>query len=208
VTLARLEAFYPIVPDSAWLARLAPLGIRTVQLRIKDQPLTMVADEITKSLSIAQQYGLQLIINDYWREAIFAGANFVHLGQEDLAAADIVEIKAAGIRIGISTHTEAELATAMAAVPDYIALGPVYETKLKAMSWAPQGLDRVTSWKSKIGATPLVAIGGMTPDRAPGVCQAGADSIAVITDFVTNANPEARVAEWVAWSNRNAANRS
>lgn len=199
--MRQLAAFYPIVPDSVWMARIAPLGIRVVQLRVKDQPPATVCKEIATCLALAKKFDVQLIVNDYWREAIFAGADFVHLGQQDLAAADIAQIKAAGLRIGISTHDEAELAIALAATPDYIALGPVYETKLKAMPWAPQGLQRVRAWKSKIGAMPLVAIGGLTPERAPDVCAAGADSIAVITDFLSHATPESRVAEWVAWSN-------
>lgn len=195
-----LDPFYPIVPDAAWLGRLAPLGIRTVQLRIKDQPPERVAKEISNSLEIARQFDLQLIVNDYWQEAISLGATFVHLGQEDLAAADIAAIKAAGLSLGVSTHDGAELATALAVEPDYVALGPVYATKLKVMKWAPQGLDKVGRWKQQIGAVPLVAIGGITPERADAVLAAGADSVAVITDFITHPQPEARVREWVAWS--------
>jgi thiamine-phosphate pyrophosphorylase len=195
-----LDRFYPIVPDSTWLARLAPLGIRTVQLRVKDQPLARVRLEIQESLTIARKFGLQLIVNDFWQEAIELGADFVHLGQEDLAAANITTIKSAGLKLGVSTHNEVELATALAVKPDYIALGPIYETKLKTMPWAPQGLARVTAWKAAIGALPLVAIGGITPERVPGVVAAGADSVAVITDFITHNQPEERVRTWVAWS--------
>lgn len=195
-----LARFYPIVPDCAWLQRIAPLGIGCVQLRIKDQPIEVVRREIDEALEITARHGFQLIVNDYWREAIAAGAGYVHLGQEDLAGADIAAIKAAGMRIGVSTHDDAELATALAIRPDYIALGPVYETKLKAMAWAPQGLDKVTSWKKKIGNMPLVAIGGITPERAPLVTAAGGDSIAVITDFLSHPEPEMRVKTWVAWA--------
>lgn len=197
---ADLDVFYPIVPDTAWLARLAPLGIRTVQLRLKDLPPADVRREIDAAMRIAARHDLQLVVNDYWREAITAGAPWVHLGQEDLVAADVAAIRAAGIRLGVSTHSEEELATALSARPDYVALGPVYETKLKVMKWAPQGLDRVRRWRELIGAVPLVAIGGITPQRAPGVVAAGAASVAVITDFVTHPDPEARVREWVAWA--------
>ncbi|HPG88520.1 MAG TPA: thiamine phosphate synthase [Hyphomicrobium sp.] len=195
-----LARFYPIVPDCAWLQRIVPLGIGCVQLRIKNQHTDVVRREIDRALDICACYGVQLIVNDYWREAIAAGADYIHLGQEDLAAADIVAIKASGARLGISTHDKAELATALAAAPDYIALGPVYETKLKVMKWAPQGLARVTAWKQKIGAVPLVAIGGITPERADQVLAAGADSVAIITDFLTHSAPEARVKAWVAWA--------
>ena len=170
-------------------------------MRFKDQPDPVARAAIERALQITRQHGIQLIINDYWRLAIAAGAEAVHLGQEDLAAADLDAIRSAGLKVGISTHDEAELAIALAAKPDYIALGPVYETKLKVMKWAPQGLARVTAWKQKIGDIPLVAIGGITPERAPLVLNAGADSIAVITDFVTHPTPEARIRQWVAWSN-------
>jgi thiamine-phosphate pyrophosphorylase len=143
-----------------------------------------------------------LIVNDYWREALSLGADYVHLGQEDLADADVPTIQAKGIRLGISTHSEEELDAALAASPDYVALGPIYETRLKAMKWAPQGLERVRQWKSRIGTLPLVAIGGLTPARAEAVRAAGADSLAVITDFFAHPDPEARVSQWLAWAER------
>lgn len=197
-----LDVFYPIVPDAAWVARLAPLGVKTLQMRIKDAPPAEVRRAIADSLSIARRYGCQLIVNDYWREAIEAGADYIHLGQEDLAAADLTAIKSAGLRLGISTHSEEELETALAAGPDYVALGPVYETKLKAMKWAPQGLGRVGKWKCRIGALPLVAIGGITLERASDVVAAGADSVAVITDFMTAEAPERRIEMWLDWAAR------
>jgi thiamine-phosphate pyrophosphorylase len=198
--LDRLDLFYPIVPDLAWLQRLVPLGIRTIQLRLKDAPPERVRQEILDSLDMCRQHGCQLIVNDYWREALEVGADYLHLGQEDLAAADLAAIQARGIRLGISTHSLQELDIALAARPAYVALGPIYETRLKAMKWSPQGLARVTDWKTRIGDLPLVAIGGITPERAPGVVAAGADSIAVITDFFTNPDPEARVRQWLAWA--------
>ena len=150
--------------------------------------------------SCAGSHGCQLIVNDYWREALELGADYIHLGQEDLAAADLAAIQAKGVRLGISTHSPEELDIALAAKPDYVALGPIYETRLKAMQWAPQGLARITDWKARIGDLPLVAIGGITPERADGVAAAGADSIAVITDFFTHPDPEARVRQWLAWA--------
>ena len=197
-----LDVFYPIVPDIGWMRRLVPLGVQTIQLRLKDAAEAEVRRQILESLEICIRHGCQLIVNDYWREAIAAGADYIHLGQEDLAAADIPTIKAAGVKLGISTHNEEELAIALAAEPDYVALGPIYETKLKVMPFGPQGLDRVRLWKDRLGSTPLCAIGGITPDRAPGVVAAGADTVAVITDFFTHADPEARVGQWLAWAAR------
>jgi len=195
-----LDVFYPIVPDADWLARIVPLGVRTVQLRVKDAGPEEVRRQIEAGLAIARAHGCQLIVNDYWREAIAAGADYVHLGQEDLAAADVAAIKAAGLRLGISTHSEEELNIALAASPNYVALGPIYKTKLKVMKWAPQGLERIGSWKARIGALPLVAIGGLTPETAPGVLGAGAQSLAVITDFLTASDPEARIRLWLDWA--------
>jgi thiamine-phosphate pyrophosphorylase len=197
VTVIPLDPFYPILPDTDWLARLLPQGVKLVQLRIKDQDAETVRAEIDKALELCVAHDCQLVINDYWREAIAAGADFVHLGQEDLATADLRAIRAANIKIGISTHSHEELETALAADADYVALGPIYATTLKKMPWEPQGLPRLAAWRSKV-KRPLVAIGGITLERAPIVLAAGADAVAVITDIVTNQDPERRTRNWVA----------
>jgi len=193
-----LDVFYPIVPNLEWLARIVPLGVQTIQLRLKDASETEVRKQISASIEIAHEYDCQLIINDYWVQAIDIGADYIHLGQEDLADADLSAIKGAGLKLGISSHDPDELEIALAAEPDYVALGPVFETKLKKMKWAPQGLDRVAQWKHRVGCLPLVAIGGITPARAPDVLAAGADAVSVITDYLTHPEPEMRVREWLA----------
>lgn len=195
-----LDVFYPIVPDVGWLKRIVPLGVQTVQLRIKNASPDDIRRQILEGLELCTRHGCQLIVNDYWREAIDVGADYVHLGQEDLADADVPTLKVHKIRIGISTHTPEELETALAAEPDYVALGPIWETKLKVMRYAPQGLDRIREWKERIGALPLVAIGGITPERASSVIEAGAQSVSVITDFFTHPDPEARVRTWLEWA--------
>ena len=195
--MAALDPFYPIVPDTDWLARLLPQGVRLVQLRIKDKDASVVRAEIKKAAALCAAHRCQLIVNDYWREAIAAGVSFVHLGQEDLAEADLSAIRAANVRIGVSTHSHAELETALAAEADYVALGPVYATTLKAMPWPPQGLPRIAEWRAKLNC-PLVAIGGITLERAPLVLASGADSVAVITDIVTSQDPEKQAQNWLA----------
>ena len=192
-----LARFYPIVPDIAWLARIVPLGVKTVQLRLKSASRSVVVEQATRALVVTRAHGCQLILNDFWDVAVETGIDFVHLGQDDLRGADLTAIRRAGIRIGISTHDETELATALAARPDYVALGPIYPTKLKAMPWAPQGAQKLRRWREIIGPLPLVAIGGLTPERAEGALAAGADSLAVITDFVTAPDPDARVRVWM-----------
>lgn len=196
----KLAPFYPIVPDIGWLERIVPLGVKLVQLRIKDAARADVIDQTRRALAVTRAHDCQLIVNDYWDVAIETGADFIHLGQEDLETADLGALRQAGVRFGVSTHDEAELAKALKVNPDYVALGPIYPTKLKVMPWAPQGLERLKLWRRKIGALPLVAIGGLTPDRADGVADAGANSLAVITDFVTAEDPIARVNEWLAWA--------
>ncbi len=193
----KLARFYPIVPDVSWLERVVPLGVKLVQLRVKDATAAEVAVQARRAAIICRDNGCQLILNDYWEVALDTGIDFIHLGQDDLRKADLEAIKLAGIKLGISTHDDAELASALEAEPDYVALGPIYETKLKAMPWAPQGLERIKEWRKKIGPLPLVAIGGLTPERAPTVIEAGADSLAVITDFLTAADPESRIQQWL-----------
>ncbi len=192
-----LDRFYPILDTAAWLQRLLPLGIRLVQLRVKDRPELEIASEIREAKEICARHGCQLIVNDYWRMAIDEGCDFVHLGQEDLDSADLQAIRRAGIRLGVSTHDPAELDRALSVDPEYVALGPVYPTILKKMKWAEQGLDRVTEWKRLVGKTLLVAIGGMSVERAAGVFAAGADIVSVVTDITLNADPEARVRAWI-----------
>ena len=139
-----LPRVYPIVGSAAWVRRLAALGVRLVQLRIKAQPPECVEAEIRAAHACCRAHAAQLIVNDYWQLALQAGCDFVHLGQGDLADADLPGLRRAGVRLGISTHDEAELERALAASPDYVALGPIYPTLLKVMPWQPQGLARLT----------------------------------------------------------------
>lgn len=194
----KLDPFYLILDCAAWIERLVPLGVKLVQLRIKDMDDASLRREIRAAKAICERHGCQLVVNDYWRLAIDEGCNFVHLGQEDLAEADVTAIRRAGMKLGLSTHDDTELETALAVGPDYVALGPIYPTILKAMKWAPQGLDRIAEWKNRVGATPLVAIGGLNVERVPGVFAQGADIAAVVTDITLNADPEARAREWLA----------
>lgn len=192
-----LDKFYLIIDDVSWLDRLLPLGLKLVQLRIKNQPDNIVFEQILQAKKQCEQYHCQLVINDYWQFAIEAGCHYIHLGQEDLISADLAKIKQANIKFGVSTHTEDELAIALACQPDYIALGPIFETTLKKMPYAPQGLARIQQWKNKIGSLPLVAIGGIKLELAENIYQAGADSIAVVTDVLFHQNPEKRLKQWL-----------
>lgn len=193
-----LARFYPIVDSTAWVARLAAAGARMIQLRIKERALDEVRSEMRDALDVCARTHVHLVINDYWQLAIEEGAAWVHLGQEDLDSADLQALRATGMRIGVSTHDESELERALMTAADYIALGPIYPTTLKVMPWAPQGLARITQWKQHCGATPLVAVGGLTVERLPGVFSAGADSAAVVGDILRHPQPELRTREWLA----------
>ncbi len=192
-----LDPFYLIVDRADWLARLLPLGVKLVQLRVKDAPRPSLREEIARARHLCRAAGAQLIVNDYWDLAIDEGCDFVHLGQDDLGGADIAALRRHGVRFGVSTHDEAELERALTVSPAYVALGPVWPTLLKEMKFAPQGLEKLASWKRRIGETPLVAIGGLTPSRACLALSAGADSACVVTDILRAPDPEARTVEWL-----------
>lgn len=192
----KLDPFYPIFDSTDWLKRLLPLGIKLVQLRIKDADPAVLQREIRLARDLCAASDCTLVVNDYWEMAIDAGCDFVHLGQEDLDTADIAAIRRADIRLGLSTHDHAELDRALSFAPDYIALGPVYPTILKKMKWHQQGLEKLTEWKGLIGGIPLVAIGGMRVDRAEGAFAAGADIVSVVTDITLNSDPETQVKRW------------
>jgi thiamine-phosphate pyrophosphorylase len=194
----KLPRVYPIVDSAAWVQRLSVLGVRLIQLRIKEAPAAGVREEIRRAQACCLAAGVQLIVNDYWQLAIELQCDFVHLGQSDLDDADVAALRRRGIQLGISTHDERELERALSLQPDYVALGPIYPTLLKVMPWRPQGLERIGEWKRRVGRLPLIAIGGLTLERLPAVFAAGADVAAVVTDIVRHADPEARTREWLA----------
>ena len=192
-----LPRFYPVLDSADWIARVLPLGVRLVQLRAKDRPEGDLRDQIARARDLCRKHGAILVVNDHWRLAIDLGCDFVHLGQEDLDGADLPAIRAAGLRMGISTHDEAELDRALDCRPDYVALGPVWPTILKQMKWHSQGVEKLTRWKARIGDLPLCAIGGLTPDRARMAIAAGADVVAAVTDITLYPDSDARVREWL-----------
>lgn len=193
----KLDPFYLIVDNADWIERLVPVGVKLVQLRAKGISEADLRAQIRAAKAVCQAHDCVLVINDFWQMAIEEECDWVHLGQEDLLEADLGAIKRAGLKLGLSSHDHRELETALAAEPDCLALGPVYPTILKKMPWAPQGLNRLTEWKARIGSMPLIGIGGLTPERATGVLEAGADCAAVVTDITLNEDPEARTREWI-----------
>ncbi|ANE75702.1 thiamine phosphate synthase [Dickeya solani] len=180
-TDARL-GLYPVVDSVEWIERLLEAGVHTIQLRIKDQPADQAEPDIIRAIALGRRYQARLFINDYWQLAVKHQAYGVHLGQEDLDTADLDAIRAAGLRLGVSTHDDAELARAVAIKPSYIALGHIFPTQTKAMPSAPQGLAELTRHIHALdGRFPTVAIGGISIDRVPAVLETGVGSIAVVS---------------------------
>ncbi|MHB1273335.1 MAG: thiamine phosphate synthase [Rhodanobacter sp.] len=192
-----LAPFYPIVDSADWVRRIASVGAKLIQLRIKERTFEEVRGEVRDALAICARHGAQLVVNDHWEAALAEGADFIHLGQTDLDGADLKAIRAKAVRLGVSTHDHAELERALALEPDYVALGPIYPTTLKVMPWAPQGLERIGEWKRLIGRRPLVAIGGITLERAVSCLAAGADCVSVVSDVVGHSDPIVRARAWI-----------
>jgi thiamine-phosphate pyrophosphorylase len=194
------DRFYPVVDSIDWVARLTRLGVGTIQLRAKNLNDAEALAIVREGLAVTRGTATKLVVNDYWRAAIEAQARHLHLGQEDLADADVAAIRKAGLTLGVSTHDDDELAAALRAKPDYVALGPIFFTTLKSMRFAPQGIAKIAEWKKRVGTIPLVAIGGIKFEHAAEIFAAGADSIAVVSDVTQNADPDARVRQWLGAS--------
>ena len=192
---------YAVLPDAAWVGRMARAGVPTVQLRFKSSDPQAIQAEVRAAVAAVQGTQALLFINDHWQAAIDAGAYGVHLGQEDveaLTAAELQAIRSAGLRLGISTHGYAEMLRADALSPSYIALGAVFPTTLKRMATAPQGLARLNAYARLMQGTPLVAIGGIDTPRLADVLVSGVGSVAVVRALIGADNPEAEAGRWIA----------
>ncbi|MEQ9770196.1 thiamine phosphate synthase [Pectobacterium jejuense] len=179
---AQRLGLYPVVDSVEWIERLLGVGVKTIQLRIKDRSDEQAESDVLQAIALGRRYQAQLFINDYWRLAVKHQAYGVHLGQDDLDTADLAAIKQAGLRLGVSTHDDRELARAVAINPSYIALGHIFPTQTKDMPSAPQGLTELTRHITDLqGSFPTVAIGGISIDRVPAVLKTGVGSIAVVS---------------------------
>ncbi|RNF49714.1 thiamine phosphate synthase [Marinomonas hwangdonensis] len=183
---------YPVVDSVAWLELVLKQGVKIAQLRIKDPNDADLKHKIQQAITLGKEYDAQVFINDYWQHAITFGAYGVHLGQEDLDVADLTQIQAAGLRLGISTHGYYEIARAQSIQPSYIALGHIFPTQTKEMPSQPQGLTRLAHYATLLkGTFPTVAIGGINAERLPAVVKTGVDCIALVTAITKATEPEA-----------------
>ncbi|MDO4641953.1 MAG: thiamine phosphate synthase [Neisseria sp.] len=185
--------FYAVVPTADWVERMVRAGANTVQLRNKTLSGQDLQQEIKRSVATCAGSRTQLFINDYWQEAIMAGAYGVHLGQEDMDDADLQAIAKAGLRLGLSTHSVAELDRALSVHPSYVASGAVFPTTTKVMKTDPQGLEKLREYVEQAGSTPVVAIGGIDLSNARDVLATGVSSLAVVRAVTEAADPEATV---------------
>jgi thiamine-phosphate pyrophosphorylase len=179
---------YPVVDTVAWVARLLELGVKTVQLRIKDSQYPGLESKVKQAIELGQQYDAQVYINDYWQLAIKHGAYGVHLGQEDLEVAELDDIADAGLRIGLSTHGYYEILRIKQVNPSYIALGHIFPTTTKVMPSIRdhKELVRLELYQKLVGTFPTVAIGGIDLERAPSVWNCGVSSLAVVRAMIQN----------------------
>lgn len=196
--LASLDlGLYAVVDSAAWVQRVLAAGVRTVQLRVKDPLQPDLRQQVRASVAAARAAGAQLFINDHWALALEEGAYGVHLGQEDLASADLGALARAGVRLGISTHSVWEMCRTLALQPSYVACGPVHATASKDMPWLPQGNGNVAYW-SQLLRVPVVAIAGMNAQRCTQAMAHGAAGVALISGITAAPDPEAAVAELLA----------
>lgn len=190
----RQLGLYAVLPDAVWVARMARAGVPTVQLRFKSDDHRAIEREVRAAVQAVQGTDARLFINDHWQAAIDAGAYGVHLGQEDLATADLQAIRRAGLRLGLSSHGYAEMLHADRFSPSYIAMGAVFPTTLKRMTTAPQGTGRLHAYARLMRDYPLVAIGGIDAHNLPEVLTSGVGSVAVVRALVAAEQAESMAA--------------
>lgn len=186
---------YAVVPDAQWVARMANMGVPTVQLRFKSDDANAVQLEVQAAVQAVQGSNSLLFINDHWQAAIYAGAYGVHLGQEDMQEAPMELIRKAGLRLGLSSHGYAEMLQAAQHAPSYMALGAVFPTTLKRMATAPQGVGRLNRYVQLMRHLALVAIGGIDLATLPRVLQSGVGSVAFVRAITAAENVPDSVAQ-------------
>lgn len=186
---------YPVVDSLDWIEKLLKVGVKTLQLRIKQtNDQQFLEDQIQQAIILAKQYNARLFINDYWQLAIKHNAYGVHLGQEDLLVADLNAISHSGLKLGVSSHGLFEALLVAQIKPSYIALGHIFPTLTKAMPSQPQGLNSLALQVRLLSDNfALVAIGGIDLSRAKQVAKTGIGSIAVVTAITQAQNYQSAV---------------
>lgn len=190
--LTKPLGLYGLVDNIEHLKRLLALGIDSLQWRVK-QPQTHYSADTQTAIELCHKANVPLFINDDWELAIQLGADGVHLGQEDLNSANLYAIQQAGLRLGVSTHTDWEIARARALKPSYIALGPIFKPLSKTLKYSPLGVDLLAQYVRRYPEHTFTCIGGITQKNASSVWNTGVQSIAVVTDLANNTGLEKRL---------------
>lgn len=172
-------------------------GAQLIQIRAKNLASGSFLELCDALVRAAAPYNASVIVNDRADLAALANAAGVHVGQEDLAPADARQLLGAEAVVGFSTHTTKQIEWAVREPVSYIAVGPVFGTRTKETGYSAVGLELVSFAAQLAGPIPVVAIGGITIETAESVLQAGATSVAVIGDLVTQGNPQGRVAAYL-----------
>ena len=178
-------------------------GARLLQVRAKQASAAAYLDMCEAVVEAARPFGATIIVNDRADVAWLAGAHGVHVGQDDLPVGAVRAAFGGLAIVGLSTHTHEQVAAAEADAPDYVAVGPVFGTSTSATGYEAVGLGLVRDaarWHGdRAGAPrrPVVAIGGITLERAREVVDAGAASVAVISDLLAGGEPSARVRRYL-----------
>lgn len=183
------------VPDLA--AAYFDGGAQLVQLRAPGVASGVIDRWCDAVVARAARYGAAVIVNDRADVARLGGAAGVHLGQDDLPVEDVRAMLGQSGIVGLSTHTPEQVGDALARPVTYVAVGPVYATATKDTGRRPVGLELVHAAAVRAAATPVVAIGGITLERAAEVMAAGAGAVAVIGDLLAGGRPTARVRAYV-----------
>jgi thiamine-phosphate pyrophosphorylase len=203
--VSRLPSLYAIADGDAaraagWTLETLAIeylsaGVRLLQIRSKHAPSGELLRIVERVAARARAAGADLIVNDRVDLMMLAGARGVHVGQTDLPPAAVRALIGADPILGFSTHTRGQIDEAARLPITYLAVGPVFGTDSKDTGYTPVGVDLVR-YARQVVAVPIVAIGGISLERAQMVLEAGADAVAVISDLLATGRPAERVAEY------------
>ena len=173
-------------------------GARWIQLRAKSTGSGQLLGWVDQLVELAARHSATIVVNDRADVARLAGAGGVHVGQDDLSVTAVRRVLEPASIVGLSTHTLRQLHGASLEPITYAAIGPVFQTYSKSSVDPPVGLGMVGHAARLVAPIPVVGIGGITLENAPQVIDAGASTVAVISDLLVGADPERRVAQFVA----------
>jgi len=184
------------VPETERAQELVAAGVRLFQYRNKGASARELFESSKKLVSLLSSQRVSFVVNDRPDVAALAGANGVHVGQQDLGVEEARRVVGAEKLVGVSTHNLEQFERAAASSADYIAVGPIFATGTKSNPDPVVGTEFVRRVRP-LTDKPIVAIGGITLQRAPEIIESGADSVAVITDILGAPEPGVRARQYI-----------